>query len=494
VGDALLPPRFAGKEGGAGDYGPLGAGFWDGSEYLLGRVGVKVVFVESDGTAEPSTEDWTEGERALVASGIEEAAEWWAARAPGGLLSFRYEYAANVPVPCEPIRHTQPEEALWIRTALDSLGFDGRNPLQGSQCLANDLKKRLGLDWAFIIYVVDSSEDEDGMFADGYFAYAYLGGPYMVLTLDNDGWGPENLASVCAHEMGHIFYALDQYYAAHIPCDRRSGYLGRETRNSEYGSCGEDVPLCIMRSTPIDAAVLSETAKGQVGWTDGDGDDVPDILDLAPSVQVTRATGGASIRIEGDAIVTACPNRNPLGYGHAIAIDTVVAVEFRVDGGSWTGAEILGSAAASWSVPFLAAATPADSGRHAVEIRARCAQGNWTFPFFTAVVVAGGGGDPVSAEEPAPAAVRLLGNRPNPFNPATDITFVAEGPCALTAGVYDAQGAFVRALFDGTVGPGETALRWDGRNERDREVPSGRYFCRVVTPRSTSVLPMLLVR
>jgi hypothetical protein len=297
------------------------------------------------------------------------------------------------------------------------------------------------------------------MFADGYFAYAYLGGPYMVLTLDNDGWGPENLASVCAHEMGHIFYALDQYYAAHVPCERRSGYLGRETRNSEYGSCGEDVPLCIMRSTPIDAAILSETAKGQVGWSDGDGDDVPDVLDLAPSVQITSASGGASIRIEGEAVVTAHPNRNPLGYGHA-----------------------------------LAAATPAESGRHSVEIRARCAQGNWTFPFFTALVVAGGGIDPIPAEEPAPAAVRLLGNRPNPFNPATDIALAAEGPCAVTAGVYDAEGAFVRVLFDGTVGPGETALRWDGRNERGREVPSGRYFCRVVTPRSTSVLPMLLLR
>ncbi|RPJ42950.1 MAG: hypothetical protein EHM19_09635, partial [Candidatus Latescibacterota bacterium] len=323
VGDALEPPDYgpAGKEEDLRAAGPLGAGYWDGSEYFLGRVGVVVVLVESDGTEEPSTEDWTAAEEALVLAGVGEAMDWWAARAPGRRLEFHFEIHTGVPVAREPIRMAQRDEEIWIGDALESLGFSSANVFRGTRDLASAFQEREKLDWTFTIYVVDSSEDEDGMFSDGFFAYAYLGGPYMVLTLDNDGWGAENLASVCAHETGHIFYALDQYYAAHVPCDRVAGYLGRETRNSEYGSCGENEAACIMRSRPLASASLSETARGQVGWADSNGDGIPDPLGAPPEIEVRDSSGGSAVRVEGRAAVGSIANRNPLGYGHAIAVD-----------------------------------------------------------------------------------------------------------------------------------------------------------------------------
>ncbi|MBN1827514.1 MAG: hypothetical protein JW958_14800 [Candidatus Eisenbacteria bacterium] len=496
VGDALLPPALPEKAVGArGEYGPAGAGFWDGSEYMLGRVGVAVIFVESDGSVEPSTEDWTESEVDRIVAEIGRATDWWARWAPSGLLSFTYEFHTGVSVPYEPITHPQSEEALWIGGALESLGWGGGDRFTGTQKLLNDMRGRLDLDWAFAIYVIDSSEDPDGMFGDGvYFAYAYLGGPFLVLTLDNDGWGPENFAAVCAHEMGHIFYALDQYASARIPCDRTSGYLERETANSEYGSCPEEEPECIMRSRPLFRATLSATAIGQIGWADNDGDGIPDVIDTDPIVTEAYTEGGSGGRVAGTVSVSPLPNRNPYGYAHAISINTIEVVEARIDGGEWTPAlpedGEWGEAEEAFSLipPDLAG-----TGRHGVEIRARNSAGN----FSSATVLSwdgdGGGTTPQPQSEP-PASLRVLCNRPNPFNPTTRVVFEAPAAGRGEAAVYNLRGALVRVLLNGDVGRGENTLEWDGRDERGREVPSGLYFCRILTGSESAVHPMTLLR
>ncbi|MFH1680524.1 MAG: FlgD immunoglobulin-like domain containing protein [Candidatus Eisenbacteria bacterium] len=493
VGDALSPPLPESKGEPPRTYGPAGAGFWDGSEYLVGRVGVAVILVESDGSAEPSTEDWAEGEEAHVLASVGEAMDFWARQAPGGLLSFDYEFHARVPVSSEPIRKRQWEEGAWIGEALEHLGFDGGNRFQGAQSLANDLKERRGLDWAFAIFIVDSSEDEDGMFADGTFAYAYLGGPYMVLTLDNDGWGPENFASVCAHETGHIFYALDQYYAAHVPCNRASGYLGWETRNSQYGSCPENEPLCIMRSVPIGSATLSETARGQVGWSDGDKDGLPDVVDSPPAVEIVALAGEGTIRVEGKASAVPHPNRNPLGYGHAIAVDTIAAVEFRLDEGPWLEA-VLFEGADRRSPRFVLEVSPPDSAEHRLLVRAVSSLGSVSTPACSLSILGKGKSLPAPPAVRGTEPVRLIGNRPNPFNPETEITIESDTRRSVRADVFDTRGVLVRRIFSGGVAEGRTVLRWDGRDQTGRAAPSGRYLCRVVCPSGASVLPMLLLR
>ena len=48
----------------------------------------------------------------------------------------------------------------------------------------------------------------------GHFAYAYLGGPYLVMQYAIDGWGPNNIDRVFAHETCHIFNAPDDYAAS----------------------------------------------------------------------------------------------------------------------------------------------------------------------------------------------------------------------------------------------------------------------------------------
>ena len=114
------------------------------------------------------------------------------------------------------------------------------------------MRRKTGADWAFVLYVVDSLRDADGMFRDGAVAYtADLYGPYMVLTYDNDGYRFRHFDAVLAHEMGHVFGALDEYAPPRpgYPStgDLTAGYLGVRNRNAVKGGT-TDLP-CIMRGS-----------------------------------------------------------------------------------------------------------------------------------------------------------------------------------------------------------------------------------------------------
>jgi len=77
----------------------------------------------------------------------------------------------------------------------------------------------------------------------------------------------------------------------------------------------------------------------------------------------------------------------------------------------------------------------------------------------------------------APAAVTLLGNAPNPFNPATAIRFGLPDAGPVTLRVYDASGRLVRTLArDEVFAAGYHAVTWDGRDAAGHPASSGLYF------------------
>jgi len=49
----------------------------------------------------------------------------------------------------------------------------------------------------------------------------------------------------------------------------------------------------------------------------------------------------------------------------------------------------------------------------------------------------------------------------------------------VTLRVFDAKGAKVATLFDGQASGGSTTVRWNGRDQAGRSVPSGVYFYRL---------------
>lgn len=99
-------------------------------------------------------------------------------------------------------------------------------------------------------------------------------------------------------------------------------------------------------------------------------------------------------------------------------------------------------------------------------------------------------------ETPAslPLDTRLMGNAPNPFNPATSIRFTlaAAGPVRLD--VFDARGQHVRTLVDGFRPAGRHEVLWRGDDAAGRRVASGVYFCRLRADRYQAVRKMLMLK
>jgi len=73
-------------------------------------------------------------------------------------------------------------------------------------------------------------------------------------------------------------------------------------------------------------------------------------------------------------------------------------------------------------------------------------------------------------------ANKLLNNYPNPFNPATRISFSLKDDCHVALSVYNLRGQLVRTLTNGPWGVGNHFVTWNGRDDRGAAVSSGPYF------------------
>lgn len=382
VGDALVPPApsqsllSAQAEADAGDPTPDPT---QTSEYMIGRVAVGIVLPESDGSVESSSENWTDEERGLVLSEITAALHWWAELEPRANLTFVYDDGTASPVGTgyEPIRHPYRDQSLWIGDVMEKKGYTGLSYFDQVRQYNHDLRETYDTDWAFTLFVIDSSEDGDNRFADGAFAYAYLGGPFAVLTSGSNGYGAHNLDAVAAHEIGHLFLALDQYHGAHQACDRRSGYLGVENQNSRYGDCASDEPS-LMRGQvwPFRSNSLDQYARGQIGWRDSDGDGIFDPVDTAITLTsadyVTSATRSNVFTFTGE--IRDEPYPSPLRT--SVSINTIETVEYRVADGDWIDAEPGDQAFDSYAEDFSFTTRPLPTGDLDVELRVVDSAGN----------------------------------------------------------------------------------------------------------------------
>ena len=80
-------------------------------------------------------------------------------------------------------------------------------------------------------------------------------------------------------------------------------------------------------------------------------------------------------------------------------------------------------------------------------------------------------------EKPAvPQTPTLVGNKPNPFNSATDIEFILPEADHVKLEVTDVLGKRVKLLCDKEMSEGTHKIRWDGTDDKGKEVPSGVYF------------------
>lgn len=375
------------------------------SQYFAGNVAVRLVLPESTGGADPSEEDWTPEQIAQVQASVQEALDWWAAQLPLARLRFHVRLQV-VPIAYEPTRHGLADEGKWIGASLDALGFDGESYFDQAYAAADALRAELKTDWTTTIFVADSDKG-DGYFSDGYFAYAYINGPFMVVTSDAGAYGAPQLAPVVAHEIGHIFGALDQYYAARVDCGRRSGYLDVPTTNSQYGACGQSEPSIMLDPiTAFATGAVDGSARGQLGYHDADGDGIIDPLDTTPQLELgPPLLSGHHGRplLRGSSADLAFPS--PLQP--EVSINTISAIEYRVEGGPWQRAAAEDGGFDSLTERF-SAELPLYDGSYTVELRAINSAGVASSPVPRQVVVEGVGPQPVYAVTAPPLVAEPL--------------------------------------------------------------------------------------
>ncbi len=92
-------------------------------------------------------------------------------------------------------------------------------------------------------------------------------------------------------------------------------------------------------------------------------------------------------------------------------------------------------------------------------------------------------------DEVKPDTYVLHENYPNPFNPATNISFTLPEAADVQLVVYDMLGREVETLAHGTFSAGIHAVSFDGAN-----LPSGTYFYTLITPTGNIVNKMLLLK
>ena len=122
-------------------------------------------------------------------------------------------------------------------------------------------------------------------------------------------------------------------------------------------------------------------------------------------------------------------------------------------------------------------------------VRARDAAGNAGADTSNAFVLAN-----LTAVPDLPGRVAVGPGFPNPFNPSTTIQYYSPGAGPLEIVVFDLVGRRVRTLLRQSVPAGPGSVRWDGRDEVGRDLPSGVYHIQAAASGHRSWVKVTLVR
>ncbi|MBI4329323.1 MAG: hypothetical protein HY685_05625 [Chloroflexi bacterium] len=366
-------------------------GFAETSEYMIGSVAVGVLFLESNGAVDPSTENWTAAEKSFALSQLQRALDWWVAQEPAARLSFVTEVIQEVSIGYEPISRQgsgNPDAyGLWMTEAMKSLGFpkqydfsQWRYPWLGAEYeYVDDLRQRKGTDWAFVVFMVRDVNDPDHTFAaspdSSGLSFAGLGGPDLVSLYTNGNWGSENLHKVIAHEMGHVFYATDTYDNK----QKSSGYFNTPDVDGRFGLMNEN------------DLYLPQDTRLQIGWRDSDGDGILDPADTTPQVSLTTQGPGPTDRttLEYRGTIREVPltNQNPWGSKRSVTINRVQSVSYRLNGGPWREASPVDGSFGATNEEFTFTLSGLSDGQNTIEVKAANTVGNSSLQITDRVLV-----------------------------------------------------------------------------------------------------------
>jgi hypothetical protein len=88
-----------------------------------------------------------------------------------------------------------------------------------------------------------------------------------------------------------------------------------------------------------------------------------------------------------------------------------------------------------------------------------------------------------------PKSYKLNEPYPNPFNPVTNIRYDIAYDSQIELSIYDMRGRLVEVLHDGFIEAGSYKMTWSAKN-----ISSGIYFLRMITPESSITQKMVLMK
>jgi hypothetical protein len=102
---------------------------------------------------------------------------------------------------------------------------------------------------------------------------------------------------------------------------------------------------------------------------------------------------------------------------------------------------------------------------------------------------------PTGVDPPPPGPSFVLEqNRPNPFNPTTQIRYVLDSAQRVVLTVFDVEGRVVHELERGTRIAGPHSVTWDGRDAAGVRVASGVYIYRLDAGTQSASRKMVLLK
>ena len=143
-------------------------------------------------------------------------------------------------------------EAPWRDAALLKLGYPIGST--GLTNYVNDLRTNYKASAAYVAFFTKYPLNH----------FAYASGAKVVMSYENDGWGPDNINRVFAHETCHVFGAADEYKDSGCDCYSTHGNLG--IQNGNCVNCPGTQVSCLMRKNTLS---ICGYTRGQVGWDYG---------------------------------------------------------------------------------------------------------------------------------------------------------------------------------------------------------------------------------
>jgi hypothetical protein len=218
------------------------------SSYLEGTVAVGIVIVQG-----PTADlQFTDAELTKVVAEVQNGLGYFAVANPLAGITFSYDIQnVTLMIPANP---AAPDlEGHWRDPAMGALGFSA--DWDGVNAYVESLRTEFGTRWTYCAYFTK--------YPLVHFGYASIGGPRLVMDYRNDGWGPDNIDRVFAHETGHIFNCPDEYASSGCDCGGSWGRFGIANGNCENCAANGGVS-CLMKANDF---TMCEFTPSHLGWS-----------------------------------------------------------------------------------------------------------------------------------------------------------------------------------------------------------------------------------